>query len=196
MPPLVIAAELPGAGGGVAVAASIAVSLAASEAARPGGVLMVEAGAERKRGPTMLASEAARGLEGRLSDAGFGAAARGRLCWLCLSPEADALADLAAAASVAADARAAVAHLPAALWQAALGSDELRVTGGLLRAELPRQRSLAALAVCELRDAGARARVAARAPGPVAARRAASGLEPGGQASVRAARLARGLVRG
>ena len=192
--PLVIAAELPGAGGGVAAAASVAVSLAATANAEPRGLLMVEAEAERKRGPTMLASEGARRLERSLGEAGIRAAARGRLCWLCLGPGSDALSELAAALEAAAGACAAVAHLPGALWRAALVRAELGVVAGVLRAELPRQRALTALAVRELRDAGVRARVATRAPGPVAARRVASGLEPGGQASVRAGRLARGLL--
>jgi hypothetical protein len=194
-PPLVIAAELPGARGGVATAASVAVSLAARANAESRSVLMVEARAERGRGPTMLAAEAARRLEHSLGQAGIRAAARGRLCWLCLDPESDVLGELTIALGAAVDACAAVAHLPGGLWSAALGRADLGVTAGILRADLPRQRSLTALAVRELRDAGVRARVASRAPGPVAARRVASGLEPGGHASVRAGRLARGLLR-
>jgi hypothetical protein len=195
-PPLVIAAELPGAGGGLAAAAAVAVSLAATAGAGGRGVLMVEASSERRRGPTMLASEGARRLERLLCEGGVDAAARGRLCWLCLEKEADPTEGLAMALSVAGDAGAVVAHLPGALWRAALESPEFGAAAGVLRAELPRQRSLTALAVRELRDAGLRARVASRAPGPVAARRVTSGLEPGGQASARAARLARGLLRG
>jgi hypothetical protein len=191
--PLVIAAELPGAGGGLAAAASVAVMLAAPSA-ESRAVLMIETRAERRRGPTMLASEAARRLERSLSAAGVPAAARGRLCWVSLNGE-NPLDGVAAAVSAAQEARAAVVHLTAAAWRAALGSEEVPVTAGLLTADLPRQRSLAALAVRELRAAGAAARVASRALGPVASRRVASGLDPGGETSVRAARLARGLVR-
>jgi hypothetical protein len=64
----------------------------------------------------------------------------------------------------------------------------------LLRAELPAQRSLAALAAIELRDAGLRVRIAGRALGRVASRRALAGIDPGGDASRRCARLARGLL--
>jgi hypothetical protein len=192
--PLIIAAELPGAGGGLAAAASVAVMLADSSP-HPRGVLMIETRAGRRRGPTMLASDAARGLERSLGEAGFRAAARGRLCWLSVAGD-DPLDGVAAAISAAPQARAAVAHLAAADWRAALGSDEVGVAGALLRAELPRQRSLAALAVRELRSAGVRARIATRAPGPVASRRVASGLDPGGETSMRAGRLARGLVHG
>jgi hypothetical protein len=192
--PLIIAAELPGAGGGLAAAASVAVVLAASSP-DPRGVLMIETGAERRRGPTMLASDAARRLERSLAEAGVRAAARGRLCWVSVADKGP-LDVVAAAVSAVPEARAAVAHLSPADWRAALGRDELDVAAGLLRAELPRHRSLAALAVRELRGAGVRARVATRAPGPVASRRVASGLDPGGETSLRAARLARGLVRG
>jgi hypothetical protein len=192
--PLIIAAELPGAGGGLAAAAAIAVTLAASSP-DPRGVLMIETRAERRRGPTMLASDAARKLERALAEAGVRAAARGRLCWVSVA-DADPLHGVAAAISAGLEARAAIAHLTADDWRAALGSDEFDLAAGLLRAELPRQRSLAALAVRELSAAGVRARVATRAPGPVASRRVASGLDPGGETSVRAARLARGLVGG
>lgn len=192
--PLIIAAELPGAGGGLAAAASVAVTLAASSA-DPRGVLMIETRAARRRGPTMLASDAARKLEQALAEAGVRAAARGRLCWVSVA-DADPLHGVAATLSAGLEARAAIAHLTAADWRAALRSDELGVAAGLLRAELPRQRSLAALAVRELSAAGVRARVATRAPGPVASRRVASGLDPGGETSVWAARLARGLVGG
>jgi hypothetical protein len=192
--PLIIAADLPGAAGGLAAAASVAVTLAASSA-ESRGVLMIETLAERRRGPTMLASDAGRRLERSLGAGGVPAAARGRLCWVSVTGD-NPLDGVAAAVSAAAEAQAAVAHLPAAAWRSALGSEELAVTAGLLRADLPRQRSLAALAVRELRTAGATARIASRAPGPVASRRVASGLDPGGETSVRAARLARGLVRG
>jgi hypothetical protein len=192
--PVVIAAELPGASGGLWAAASVAVMLAASSA-ESRGVLMIETLAERRRGPTMLASDAARRLERSLGEAGVSAAARGRLCWVSVNGD-DPLDGVAAAVSAAPEARAAVVHLTAAAWRAALGDEDLAVTAGVLRADLPRQRSLAALAVRELRAAGATARIASRAPGPVASRRVASGLDPGGETSVRAARLARGLVRG
>jgi hypothetical protein len=190
----VIAAELPGAGGGVASAASVAV-MAAATAGAEHGVLMIETAVERRRGPTMLASDAARRLERSLGDAGIRAAARGRLCWVSL-PGDDPLPAVGAVVAAAGGSGAAVAHLPAAVWPAALCSSDLAVTGALLRADLPRQRSLAALAVHELRAAGVRARIATRAPGPVASRRVASGLDPGGETSVRAVRLARGLLGG
>jgi hypothetical protein len=63
----------------------------------------------------------------------------------------------------------------------------------LLRADLPEDRSLAALAVRELRHRGIRVKIAARPLGRVAARRALAGIEPGGASTRRLARLGRTL---
>ena len=67
---------------------------------------------------------------------------------------------------------------------------ELSPAGLLICAELPRQRSLAALVVVEAMGAGARVRVVSRPPGRVAARRALAGIEPGGDATRRFGRYA------
>ncbi|HEY8002227.1 MAG TPA: transglycosylase SLT domain-containing protein [Solirubrobacterales bacterium] len=199
MASLALAGELPGAGDGLACAAAVGVALAAGAAAgqerRSGpAVLLVEIGAGRGRGPTMLASEAARELERELRQAGFECAARGRLAWLRIPEQEGWLGALRDALRLARSAGVAVVTLPARLIGEVLACEELAVEGVLLRAELPRQRSLAALAVNELRGAGIRARIASRAPGRVAARRALAGIDPGGEASRRAARLARGLL--
>ena len=85
-------------------------------------------------------------------------------------------------------------HLPARLWPLALEQGGLRPRAGLLRADLPTDRALAALAVAELRERRLPARVAARPLGRVASRRAVAGLEVGGAAATRVGRLARGLL--
>jgi len=194
-PALAIATALPGAGGGVAAAAAVAVATASLERVRRrGAVLLVEVGGERRRGPTMLAAASARELEATLRAEGLEASARGALCWVHSGADGDSLAGLRAALRAAGEpAGAAIAWLPAPLWRPALEDDRLRISGALLRADLPRQRALAALAVREVAAAGARPKVAARAPGAVAARRALAGLDPGGAAGERARRLARGL---
>ena len=69
--------------------------------------------AERARGPTMLAADAARELERRLRDAGLAAAARGRLCWLRLARETWC-EQLVLGLEAAEPARAAVVHVPSA----------------------------------------------------------------------------------
>ena len=72
-----------------------------------------------------------------------------------------------------------MAHLPAGLWQPALGGPMGRPVAALLRADLPVDRSLTAMTVIELRARGVPVRVASRPLGRVAARRALAGLEAG-----------------
>jgi Transglycosylase SLT domain/D-alanyl-D-alanine carboxypeptidase/Putative Flp pilus-assembly TadE/G-like len=196
MAPLVLATELPQAGGGLATAAALAVALATGRTAGGGerAVALIEVGGGR-RGPTMLASDAARSLERRLRDAGRDCAARGRIAWLALEAAEGWLDDLVDAIESIAGATAVVV-LPPALLGEALACDELDADAVLLRADRASERSLAALAVAELQAAGLRVRVVTRAPGRVASRRALAGIEPGGDASRRAARLARGLLGG
>jgi D-alanyl-D-alanine carboxypeptidase/Putative Flp pilus-assembly TadE/G-like len=201
-PRLILATELPGAREGLATAAAVAVALAtAADAERRAGagargaVLLAEGGAGQSRGPTMLASDSSRSLEQRLRDADLEAAARGRLVWVPLGTE-EWLERLGLALDAAGPERAALVHLPPTGIRVALESDSLAPSAALVRAELPAQRALAALAVAELRAAGLRVRVAPRAPGRVAARRALAGVDPGGETSRRATGLARGLAGG
>jgi len=190
---LVLATSLGDAKGGLAVAAAVGVALSHGRSA----VLLAELGAGGGRGPTMFAAAAARELEDALRASRFDrVAARGRLCWLGLDASVDALAELRRAVDALPDRAVAIAHLPAELWQRALNGGVQRPSAALLRADLPRDRSLAAMSVIELRARAIPVRVAARAPGRVASRRALAGLEAGGSASHRADRLARGLRGG
>jgi hypothetical protein len=184
-----LATELGGAGGGLAVAAAVGVALASTGR----GVILAEIGGARGRGPTTLASGPARDLERVLRGQGFHrAAARGRLCWLGLPDGEESLAELARAlASV--NPAASIVHVPPGLWRAALDERALPLRSGLLRADLAEDRPLAALAVIELRERRLPVRVASRPLGLVASRRALAGLEIGGGAAVRVARLAGGL---
>ncbi len=199
---LILAGALPGAEGGLPAAAAVAVAIASAGDVAPiaggdGAVVLVEAGAPARRGPTMLASEGARELERSLDGAGFRAAARGRLAWVALegdaSPEswAERLARCAGACS---GARALVACLPVELWGALLARAEPAPVAALLRADLPEQRALTALAVRELHGRELRVRVAPRAPGRVSSRRALAGIDPGGEWRERSRRLAAGLL--
>ncbi len=200
MAAVILAAELPGArGGGLAWAAAVAVAFAReADAARAAGddgaVLLVEIGGQRARGPTMLAADGARELERELRAAGFEAAARGRLAWLRLAADEGWVERVGEALELCAGVRAAVVAVPPDLLREVLDDGRLAPAAVLLRAELPRQRPLAALAVSELRAAGVRARIASRPAGRVATRRALAGIDPGGEVSRRSARLARGLL--
>ena len=147
-PLLILSSELAGAGGGLATAAAVAVELAKPDArlGGDGAVLLAELAGERGRGPTMLAAESAREVERRLRDAGLDAAARGRLAWLRLDRD-DWLDRLRLGLDASGSLRAAVVHLPPTGFRAALDSEAPEACAALLRAELPAQRSLAALAV-------------------------------------------------
>ena len=194
--PLLLATDLGDARGGLAVAAAVGVTVAIGEdRGSASGVLLAELGAEGRRGPTMLASAKARQLEEGLRDTGFEpVAARGRLCWLGLPSTEEGLGDLPRVLEALGSARLAIVHLPARLWPLAVEQSGLCPRAGLLRADLPTDRALAALAVAELRERGLVTRVAARPLGRVASRRAVAGLEVGGAAATRVGRLARGLL--
>jgi len=184
---LVLATELPRAGGGRELAAAAATALAAGRQ-----VVLADLGGAPKR-PTLLASAEARALEDALRARGHGAAARGRICWLAL-PGGEAGAEALAGLRELGLADLIVAYVPPSLWAEALDRLDPGPDGALLRAELPAQRALAALAVAELRERGVPAQVAKRGPGLVAARRAAAGIEPGGPAGAAARRLTRRLL--
>ena len=190
--PVVLATELGAAGGGLALAAAVAVAAARRDSeADPAPVVLAELGSSASRGPTMLASRAARELELRLRSDGFDrAAARGVVCWLGL-PTGDAgIEALERLAASVPEAELIVAFAGAADCRRALGRAPLSARGAVIRCELPAERPLAALTVAELRERGQLARVERRSIGPLGSRRALAGIEPGGAASRRAGRIA------
>src|SRR5688572_31003199 len=81
MAEVIVVSALEGAAGELACAAALACALAGIDR-DPCGVVLVEAQRERPRGPTLLASDPARRLEGVLRAAGHSAAARGRVAWV------------------------------------------------------------------------------------------------------------------
>jgi hypothetical protein len=191
-PPLMLATELGSATGGLPISAAVAVAIATRAGEERAGVVMVETGGTRSRSPTMLAAASARRLEEEIRHAGLErVAARGRLCWLCLDADAGAIEFLETALA-ACSARLVVAQVTPAVWIPMLES--LGPAMALLRADTRSDRALAALAFTELRERGVRTRIAARPLGRVGGRRAIAGLDPGGAASRRAERLARGLA--
>lgn len=177
--------------GSLALAASLAAEVAA-ESER--GVLLAELAHEpRRRSTTLLASPAARELERALRDRGSRASARGHFCHLGAAPEPDdspSISSLADGAGV----ELLIMHVAPELWASVIDSPGLGPEAGLLLADLPGERSLAALWVSELRARGMAARVEGHPPPLLAARRALAGIRPGGVTSVRARRLARALA--
>ena len=196
-PPVILASAIGASGGAASLAAAIGV--AATVGAGGGAALLVDVAPGQRRGPTVLASEAARQLEDRVRGLGGAfeaAAARGNLCHVSLPDAEDPLEPVAELLAHELPASAVIVHMSQELWPRAIADERLSAAAGVLRADLPRDRALAALAVGELRDRGLRAKVVSDPLGRVASRRALAGVEPGGAASRRVARLARALLAG
>lgn len=176
--------------GSLGLAAAIAVEAAGLTGAA---TLLIELGdGARRRGPTLMAAPAARMVEEALRREGLRASSRGGICHLALQGPEDGI-EAAVRALPSAEVELAVLHLPGGLWVPALESG-MPVAGGCLLVSLPGERSLAALAVGELEQRGLPARIATRAPGPLAARRALAGAHPGGAVSGAAGQIARRLL--
>ena len=189
---LIVSTEVGAAGDGASSAAALAVSLAQGDDDRC--VVLAEAGAPARRRPTLLSSAAARDAEDRLEDRDLGpAAARGRICWIGLDLDAAWPEHLRAIRAAVADGLV-IAHLPPGAWRRAIDDPDLEVAGAMLRADPRDELPLIALAVRDLRDRGVAVRVATRPLGLVGARRAMAGLDPGGPATGRMARIARALT--
>jgi hypothetical protein len=155
--------------------------------------LVIELGeGAQRRGPTLLAAAGARRVEEALRADDLRASARGHVCHLALADPGEGL-DALGPAIDRAEPELVVIHLPSSLWVPTLESG-LRVDGGVLLVSLPAERSLAALAVGEMKGRGLPVRISSRPPGPLAARRALAGVPPGGAASDLARSIARRLL--
>lgn len=154
--------------------------------------LFVDVGGKAPR-PALLASSAAQKLEERLRAhlPDTGVAARGQVCHLAVSADADGLASAAAAAAVARE-TASVIHVSPQLLQEALECD-LRPSGVLLRVELANDRPLLSLVARDLLARGLDFAVLKRRLPWVAERRALFGALPAGSQGAPPARLLRRL---
>jgi hypothetical protein len=159
--------------------------------------LLIDVGGRAPR-PTLIASAAAQGLEERLRAhlaEGARVAARGQVCHLTVQADGDGV-ELAAAAIDVARGSLAVIHLPPLLLQTALAEPALRPSGVLLRADLPGDRALVALAARDLLERGLAVGVLKRRLGWVAERRALFGVLPAGSPGGLPERLVRRLCGG
>ncbi|HEU4393117.1 MAG TPA: hypothetical protein VFR04_05700 [Solirubrobacterales bacterium] len=175
--PTVLVAAVGMAEGSRAAAAALACAGADIDLA----TLLVDVGGRSPRA-TLLASAAAQRLEERLVShlPQARVAARGQVCHLAVTATPEGLEAASAAVAVARGAPA-VLHLPPALLQAAVdGSAGPAPSGVLLRAELPADRALVALAARDLIDRGLRVAVLKRRLGWIAERRALFGALPQG----------------
>lgn len=174
--PVVLVAAVGEADGSRGAAAALACAGAEADVA----TLLIDVGGRGPR-PTLIASAAAQGLEERLRAhlPEARVAARGQVCHLAVQVEGEEI-DAAAGAIDVARGSLTVVHLPPSLLQAALAGSALRPTGVLLRADLPSDRALVALAARDLIEQGLAVGVLKRRLGWVAERRALFGVLPAG----------------
>ncbi len=172
MGPVVLVTAVGAAAGSRAAAAALA--CAGSDPDRAG--LAIDLADGRAPRPALIATAAARELEERLAVhlPGAGVASRGSFCRLQLAGDADGIGQIAAALPLV-RASAATIHLPQRLLQPVLAEARIRPTGALLRADLPEDRALTALAVRDLMARGLRVAVLKRPLGWLAAGRALLG---------------------
>jgi len=188
--PTVLVTAVGEAEGSRAAAAALACSLADLDSAP----LLVDVGGRVPR-PTLIASAAAQQIEERLKARlpEAKAAARGQVCHLAVSAEAEGL-DLASTAAATAREGGVVVHLPAGLLHEVLAEAGFGVTAVLLRADLKRDRALVALAVRGLLEQGVASAVLKRRLTWVAERRALFGVLPAGSGGGLPERLVRQLT--
>jgi hypothetical protein len=160
-------------------AAAAALACAGSDPDRAG--LLVELTNGRAPRPALVATAAARELERRLAAhlPEAGVASRGQLCHLTLPADREGL-DRAPAALALVRASAGIVHLPPPLLQTALEEGRIRPSAALLRADLDRDRPLAALTVSDLMERGLRVAVLKRPLAWVPSRRSLFGALPAG----------------
>jgi hypothetical protein len=190
--PVVLVAAVGEADGSRGAAAALACAGAEVDVA----TLLVDVGGKTPR-PTLIASAAAQGLEERLRAhlPAAGVAARGQVCHLAVQADGEGL-DAVAGAIDLTRGSVAVVHLPPSLLQIALTDSPLRPTGVLLRADLPNDRALVALAARDLIERGLAVGVLKRRLGWVAERRALFGALPPGSPGGLPERLVRRLCGG
>jgi hypothetical protein len=190
--PVVLTAAVGEAEGSRGAAAALACAGAEADVA----TLFVDVGGRSPR-PTLIASAAAQKLEERLRAhlPEARVAARGQVCHLAVQADREGL-DAASAAIDVARGVPAVLLLSPQMLQQAVGESALRPTGVLLRADLPADRALVALAARDLLGRGLEVGVLKRRLGWVAERRALFGALPAGSRGGLPERLVRRLCGG
>lgn len=173
--------------------AAAALACAASRPDRAG--LLVDLAEPRRPRPSLASTAAARALEERLAihlpDARV--ASRGQTCHLVCSPNEGWIEAVVGALPLVRES-VAVVHLPPSLLQPVLEETRVRVSAALLRADLPDQRALTALAVRDLASRDVRVVVLKQPLGWIASRRALAGALPAGAGGALPARAVRRLL--
>jgi hypothetical protein len=190
--PTVVVAAVGGAEGCRGAAAALACAGADVDLA----TLLVDVGGRSPR-PALLASAAAQKLEERLSAQlpDVRVAARGQVCHLAVPGDAEGIAAAATALAVARDATGVLRVPPQLLQEALTDRFDLHPTGVLLRADLPEDRPLVALAVRDLLLRDLAVGVLKQRLSWVAERRALFGALPTGAPGGLSERFAARLLR-
>lgn len=178
--PVVLVTQVGAATGSKAAAAALV--CAASESDRAALLIDLEDG--RSPRATLVATAGARALEERLVAhlPSAAVASRGQICHLKLPPGPEGIEAIAASLPLIRES-AAVIHLPPDLLRSVLDEPRIRPTSVLLRADLNKDRALAAIAARDLMARGLRVVVLKRPMGWLAARTALLGaLSESGQA--------------
>jgi len=143
--------------------AAAALACAASEPDRA--ALLLDLADGRAPRPSLIATAGARALEERLAahmpDAPVGS--RGSICHLKLPADEAGIERIAAALPLVRES-AGIVHLPPSLLRPVLDEPHIRPAAALLRADLTKDRALAALATRDLMAQGLRVAVFKRAP--------------------------------
>ncbi|HEX2097075.1 MAG TPA: hypothetical protein VHF50_06890 [Solirubrobacterales bacterium] len=189
---IVVVTAVGNAGGSRAAAAALACAGSVADRAS----LLIDLEAARSPRPSLVATAAARTLEGRLTAhlPGAEVASRGRICQLALRDDSQdrraSVEQVAAALPLVRDSLA-VVHLPQSRFQTALVEPRIRPSGALLCADLAVDRPLTALAVGDLMGRGIEVVVLKQPLGWLVARAAELGALPdaAGVLPRRAARL-------
>lgn len=193
MSPVVLVTAMGEALGARAAAAALACAGSRGESAPL--LIDVEGRSPRR---TLIATAPAQRLEDRLAThlPGLRPAARGALCQLAVTADADGFEVAAAATTVARGAPVAV-HVGQSRFRELLeGGRGLRPTAVLLRADLDADRALLGLLAGELIGSGLAVAVLARRPGWVAERRALFGVPAASAAPALPGRLVARLLAG
>jgi hypothetical protein len=187
---MVVVAAVGAAEGSKSAAAALA--CAGSEPDRPG--LLIDLGGRPPR-PTLVASAGARELEERLARhlPQLHAASRGNTCHLAVPVDDSSFEGIRAALPLVRNS-VAVVHLPPAFLQPILAEASFCPAAVLLRADLPADRSLTALAVGDLVGRDLLVRVLKRPLPWVSARRALFGVLPPSAAAGLPAHLRKSLL--
>jgi hypothetical protein len=174
--PVVLVTHVGAATGSRAAAAALACAASGPDRS----ALLIDLSDGSRPRPSLLATAAAQALEERMTAhvVGAGVASRGQLCQLSLPADPLGIEQVGAATAACPEAFG-VVHVAPAHLQTVIASSTHPPSGVLLRADLERDRALAALAAGRLMQSGLRVAILKSPLGWIASRCALAGLPLG-----------------